>query len=88
MQLFFNQFLKIRLAEEIFHYVQAFINRLLILQRKNHPTFQQTRSHRADRSVDHIEQATSAIIHITNQLKATHRKLIQTDVFIFFNTRQ
>lgn len=55
MQLFFNQFLKIWLAEEIFHYVQAFINRLLILQRKNHPTFQQTRSHRADRSVDHID---------------------------------
>ena len=88
MQLLFNQCLKVRLAEEILHDIQPFVNRLLIFQRKDHPAFQQTCSHRADGPVDDIEQATSAIIHITNQLKATHRKLIQTDIFVFLNTGQ
>ena len=34
MQLFFNDSFKIRLAEKIFHHIQSFINRFLILQRK------------------------------------------------------
>ena len=88
MQLLFNQFLKVRLAEKILHDIQPFVNRLLILQRKDHPAFQQTCSHRADCPVDDIQQTASAIIHIANQLKATHRKLIQTNIFIFLNTSQ
>ena len=88
MQLPFNQFLKVRLTEEILYHIQPFVNRLLILQRKDHPALQQTRSHRADCPVDDIQQTASAIIHIANQLKAAHRKLIQTNVFVFLNTGQ
>ena len=88
MQLFFDQFLEIRLTEEVFHHIQTFIDRQHIFQRKHQPTFQQTGSHRADSLINHVQQATAAIVHATHQFKAANGELIQTDVFIFFNTCQ
>ena len=88
MQLFFDQFFEIRLTEKIFHYIQAFIDRQYIFQRKHQPALQQTGTHRTDSLINHVQQAAASIIHAAYQLKATDREFIQTDVFIFFNTCQ
>ena len=88
MQLFFDQFLKFRLAEKVFHYVQTVINRLLVFQRKHHPTFQHTGTHRTDGFINNIEQTTSTVVHATDKLQAAHGKFIQTHIFVLFNTRQ
>ena len=88
MQLFFNQFFEIRLAEEVFHYVQTLINRQYIFQWKHQPTFQQAGSHRTNRFINHVQQAAASIVHAAYQLKAANGEFIQTDVLIFFNTCQ
>ena len=88
MQLFFDQFLKFWLAEKVFHYVQTVINRLLVFQRKHHPTFQHTGTHRTDSFIDDIEQTTSTVVHATDKLQAAHGKFIQTHIFVLFNARQ
>ena len=88
MQLLFNQFLEVGLAEEILHYVQSLINGLHIFQGEHHPALQQTGSHRTDSFVYHVQQAAAAVVHTAHQLQAAHRKLIQADVFVFFYARQ
>ena len=88
MQLLFNQLLKVRLTEKVFHHIQTVVDGLLIFQRENHPAFQQTGPHRADCPVDHIEQTAAAIIHTADQLEAADSKLIQTHILIFLDTGQ
>ena len=78
MQLFFDQFFEIRLTEKIFHYIQAFIDRQYIFQRKHQPALQQTGTHRTDSLINHVQQAAASIIHAAYQLKATDREFIQT----------
>ena len=88
MQLFFDQLLEVGFAEEVFHYVQPFVNGLYVFQGKHHPALQQTGSHRADSPVYHIQQTAAAVVHAAHQFEAAHRKLIQTDVLVFLYAGQ
>ena len=88
MQLLLYQLLEIGLAEEVFHYIQPFVNRLHVLQREYQPAFQQAGTHRADGLVYHIQQTTTAVVHRPHQLQAAHCELIQTDVLILLDACQ
>ena len=74
------------MAEEIFHYVLAFMDRFHILQREQDPTAQHTRPHRGNGLVQHIQQARPLLIHRADQLQAAHRKLIEAHITVFFDT--
>ena len=85
MKLLLNKILEIRLTEEVFHHIQTLVDRFLVLQRENHPSLQQTGTHRADGLVNHSKQTGSAIVHATQQFQTTHRKLVQTHIAVFLN---
>ena len=85
-QLLFQQFFHFGMAEKIFHYVLALMDRFHILQREQYPTAQHTRSHRGNGLVQHIQQARPLLVHRADQLQATHRKLIEAYIAVFFDT--
>ena len=85
-QLLFQQFFHFGMAEKIFHYVLALMDRFHILQREQYPTAQHTRSHRGNGLVQHIQQARPLLVHRADQLQAAHRKLIEAHIAIFFDT--
>ena len=88
MHFLFYELFKIRFAEEILHHIQTFIDRLLILQWKHHPAFQQTCSHRTDGFVDNIQQARTTIIHTAQQFQTSDSEFIQAHIAVFLNTRK
>ena len=70
----------------VFHDVEAFVDRFLILQREHQPTAQQTTSHRTHRLVDDIQQRLTVILHRMNQFEAADGELIQSHIPILLNT--
>src|SRR3712207_4155315 len=88
MQLLFNKLLEVGLPEEVFHHIQAVVDRTLVFQRKHHPTLEQTGSHRTDCTVDHIYQAASPVVHAAYEFEAADGKLIQPNVLFLFDACQ
>ena len=78
---------EIRFAVVILHDIQAFVDGLLVLERKDHPAAQQATTHRRHRFIDDIEQALAVFLHGINQFQRTDSKLIQTHILILFDAR-
>ena len=88
MQLIINNLTKIWFAEEIFHYIQSFLNRTNILQREHHPTTKHSSTHRSYCSVYNIEKRTTILLHCAKKFQRTNGKPIQTHVFLLLNSAQ
>ena len=62
------------------------MDRFHILQGEQDPTAQHTRPHRGNGLVQHIQQTRPLLVHRADQLQATHRKLIEAYIAVFFDT--
>ena len=87
MQLIIDTLTELWLTIVVIHDVQTRVDGLLVFQREHQPTAQQSASHRTHCLVDHIEQRLTIILHRMNQLQTADGELIQSDIFIFFDTR-
>ena len=65
MELFFDNLSVFQILKEVFHHIQTLVDGFFILQRKKKPTFEQTRSHRSNRTVNDIQQGVAAFVHRT-----------------------
>ena len=87
MNLLIHTLAELRLAVVILHNVQTLIDRLFVLQRKDHPTAQQSAAHWAHRAVYHIEQRLTVFLHRIDQFQRTDGELVQAHVFILLDAR-
>ena len=86
MQLVIDTLAEVWFAIVILHNVQTLVDGFFVLQREHQPATQHTPPHRCHRMVNHIEQRLTVVLHRRDKLQRTHRKLIQTYVFVFFDT--
>ena len=83
-----NQFSSLAVFEEMLHHVEPVVDLLHRLQRKQSPSSQQARAHRAYGAVNHVEQAFAVLAHWFHQLEVAHRKAVETHEFLLLDASE
>ncbi|OPZ01428.1 MAG: hypothetical protein BWZ11_01683 [Bacteroidetes bacterium ADurb.BinA395] len=83
-----QSFFQFRMFEKIFYYIQPFVDRFYIFQRKSHPTFQQSTAHRADGFIQHFEQGFSSFVDSFKKFKVSYGESVKPYKAVFFNARE
>ena len=88
MELLVDQMAEVRLLEEIVHHILPVGYLPHILQRKHHPSAQQSASHGGHGAVNDTQERRSVVLHGLQQLQRADGELVEAHVFFLLQTLQ
>ncbi len=85
VQLVIQQLAELWLLEEVFHDIEALVDGANFLQREYKPTPEHTAAHSCHRTVDHIQERRTVLLHWSHQLETSDGKPVHAHKLVFLN---
>ncbi len=74
------------MSEEILDNVKTFVYFCRVFQREEYPAVKQARTHRADCTVNYIEETFSVLVHRTHQFEISNGEAVEPHRHLLFDT--